>query len=420
MGFVQLHLHNHLGSRLDGVGDPKDYAKKAKEFGHKSLAVTDHGRLNAIYAHQKACIDEGVKPIIGVEMYVNEELVFMNDKGKRARNKNCHLVLLVKNEIGYKNLLKLNYLSVSDETHFYYSPRITAQEINEYKEGLMIGSACMANPFVSVLRETGDEAAAEELFVKYLDMFGDSFYTEIQFNEITNEIDNLKEGQKTANELMIGLANKHGVPIVMTGDVHYAEKGQDQLQTLAIAIRNRDTIDNISFELESKELFYHDTEDYKEFNKRWDYGLRDEDIDSYLAHTEVIAEQCNYEIPERTKMILPKVSSDDDALLIKKAQEGLKKKIGDTPPPEYQKRLAKELEILLRKGFASYCMILEDIYRFADGEGIYRGPSRGSGGGSLVLWSLDITTMDPIEHGLLFERFLNEKRCEDVVYDYFA
>ncbi|HUS50546.1 MAG TPA: PHP domain-containing protein, partial [Candidatus Paceibacterota bacterium] len=270
--FSQLHLHCHIGSRLDAIGSPEDYAQRASDFNHPYLALTDHGRISGIYEHQIQCLKFGVKPIIGVEIYVVGELEVFNKVKKRERTKTNHLILLVKNKKGYSSLLKLNYASMKDTSHFYYSPRIIMKELIENKEGLIIGTGCMANP-ISRLLLAEKENKAEELYIKMLDTFKDDFYTEIQLNEL--------EEQKIINEFMIRLANKHGVPLVMTGDVHYLEKGQDKLQTLAIAIRDKTTIDNIQFELESKNLYYHDIPDYIEFNKKFNFNYKEEDILSW-------------------------------------------------------------------------------------------------------------------------------------------
>jgi len=223
---------------------------------------------------------------------------------------------------------------------------------------------------------------------------------------------------------MIRLGNKFGVPIVITGDVHYLEKGQDKLQTLSIAIRDKSTIDNIKFQLESKQLFFHDEEDYINFNEEWKYGYSKSDIISWCNNAVDVANKCNFTIPKRTKVHLPKMSKDDDALLIKKAREGLQKKFKvegyKKIPNEYRKRLSMELETLIRKGFSSYCMILYDIYEFIGEKGYYRGAGRGSASGSLVLYALDVTTLDPIKYNLLFQRFVSAERTPDMVLNYWT
>lgn len=426
MSFCQLHLHTHIGSQLDGIGDPEQYAKLAKEKGHPALAVTDHGRMNAFFKHQEACVKEDIKPIFGVEAYVEFELERFEEKAgkkKRIRNENMHLILLAKNEAGYKNLLKLNYLSNADDKHFYYRNNILIKEIIEHKEGLIIGSGCGNSPFNKLFRK-GEEEKAEKLYKLFVDEFGDDFYTELHLSELYDRGEDDDYDQKKINDFELRMAKKYNRMIVLAGDVHYHLPGKDQIQTLAIAIRNRDTIDDITFEIESKNLYYHDIDDYKKFNKEWDYGYTNEQIEEWCSNTLKVAEKCNYLIPERNRMILPSVTEDDDSTIIRKAREGLAKRFDvdnyEDCPKEYKDRLSTELSVIIIKGMANYILILEDIFRFADERSIVRGPARGSGGGSLLLYALDITTLDPIKYGLIFERFLSAERSPDVVFDYFG
>lgn len=428
--FCQLHIHTHIGSQLDGVGDPKEYAALAKEKGHPALAVTDHGKMNAFYKHQEACVKEGIKPIFGVEAYVEFQLERFEEKAgkqKRIRNKNMHLILLAKNEVGYKNLLKLNYISMSDDKHFYYRNHITIDELFENKEGLIIGSGCGGSPFNTLFRE-GNEEEADKLYGRFVEEFGDDFYTELHISELYDRLDADGEedgyDQKKINAFELRMAKKHKRMIVLAGDVHYQLPGKDQIQTLAIAIRNRDTIDKLTFQIESKNLYYHDVDDYKNFSKQWDYGYTDEQIDEWCGNTVKIADRIDFLMPERNRMILPEVSDNDDALIIKKARYGLTKRCGvenyHDCPKEYKDRLDTEIKVIIQKGMSNYVLILEDVFRFADSENIMRGPARGSGGGSLLLYALDITTLDPIKYGLIFERFLSAERSPDVVFDYFG
>ena len=426
MAFSQLHIHTHLGSQLDGVGSPDQYAKLAKEMGHPALAITDHGKMNGHYEHFEACKKHGIKPIFGVEAYVVFKLIKeeeKNGKMKRVRNENMHMNLYAKNEVGYKNLLKLNYISNADEEHFYYRNNLLIKEVLKYNEGVIVGTACMGSPFARLYR-VGKKDQSEKLFKIFLDTFGDDFFVEVQLNEITNSIDELKEGQKSVNKWMISLAEKYNVPIVMTGDVHYAEKGLDRIQTMAIAISRGVTLDELDWDIEGKHLYYHGVDDYLEFNEKWDYGYSEEQIRQWCENSQIIVDKCEFEYKERNRILLPQFSEDDDSLLIEESKIGLQSKLGvdnwESVPTEYKQRLAKELEILLRKGFASYIMILWDVFNFAKEENIIRGPARGSGGGSLVLYALDISTLDPIRYELIFERFLSDQRTVDVVYDYFG
>ncbi|RLD64541.1 MAG: hypothetical protein DRJ01_00475 [Bacteroidetes bacterium] len=426
MSYSHLHLHTHMGSTLDGIGSSEQYAKLAKELGHPAIAITDHGKMNGHYEHYLACKKYGIKPIFGVEAYVEFELErteIVKEKEKRVRNKNMHLVLLAKNEIGYHNLLKLNYISNSDEQHYYYKNHILLKELFKHKEGIIVGTACMGSPF-SRLHMDGEVEKSEKLFKLFKEQFGDDFYAEIQLNEITHSIDNFKEGQKSVNEWIIHLAKKYEVPIVLTGDVHYATKGLDRIQTLAIAISRGVTLKEMDWDLEGKSLFYMDKKDFHQFNKDWGYNYTDEELEEWMDNTQLIVDKCSFEFKERNRLLLPTFSEDDDSLLITESKKGLIDKMGVSEwsevPVEYRKRLGKEVEIILRKGFASYIMILWDVFNFARDEEIMRGPARGSGGGSLLLFALDISTLDPIKYGLIFERFLSDERSVDVVYDYFG
>lgn len=419
---MHLHLHTTNGSFLDACSSSADYVKKAKEFNHPAIAITDHGRGGGLYIHQKECLKEGIKPILGIEMYLNDDLIYMVG-GKRKRKRDNHIILLASNEEGYKNLLKLNYLSMKDDTHFYYSPRITTQELFENSSGLICGTACIVSPFSALLKE-GKVYEAEQLFVSYLEIFKDNFYAEIQLNELTEEVGELKQGQKSYNDWIIGVANKYSVPIVITGDVHYTDKGMDKIQTLSIAIRDGATIDKLNFEFESKNLYYHNVEDFLNFNKEYGYEYKNEDIINWCDTTNYIASKINFLIKERTKAFFPKMSDDDDMLLVKKSKEGLckvfnKEKYIDCPE-EYRKRLEYELSVIIRKGFSSYMLMLEDIMEYANKEKISRGVARGSAAGSLIAYALDISKIDPIKFGLIFERFLSSQRAKDVIYDYFA
>lgn len=426
MKFTQLHIHANAGSRLDAVASSEDYAEKAKELGHTHLALTDHGKLSGFYDHQKACDKYDLIPIFGVEMYINDELIILDKKEKRQRIPNNHIILLAENQTGYKNLLKLNYISMNDTDHFYYRNHITFEELFTHSEGLIVGTACMASPFSRLFRE-GKEEEAEVLYKKFVEKFGkNNFYTELQLNEIINEekVPGAKEGQKTINNFMEGLADKYGITKVLTGDVHYLNDGDDWLQTVSLGIQDGSTYDNIKFELEGKHLFYHTVNDYKIFNKKWNYGYSDEYIEELCNNAYEISKRCNARIPERTKMILPTVTENDSKNLIILAREGLAKKLNketlEEVDKEYRDRLEKELEVLLRKGMASYILILEDIFRATKKEGLMAGAGRGSGAGSLVLYALEITTIDPLRFGLLFERFLSDSRSSDYVYNYFG
>ena len=424
MGFAQLHCHHASGSMLDSVVTSEELAQRAVQFGHKSLAVTDHGRLSAWFEHQVACRKYGLNPVFGLEQYVipDDELVTTNGNGKRIRCKNNHLILLAKNMEGMNNIRHLHYISMAAENHFYYNNHSTFSEIFKYKDGVICGTACMMSPFSNALKE-GNPEKAEELFKLFLENFRDDFYAEVQLNELTKPIAELSEGQKSTNDFMISLANKYSVPIVITGDVHYLDKEDYKLQDISLALREKRTVNEPGFTLESRTLFYHNKDDYKLFNERFGYNYSNEQIEQWCSNAEEIANRCHAEIPERTTMIFPTVTSEDEYEMEKLAKENLARKFGvddwKKAPEEYVERVEYELDLLKRKGFGSYCMVLHDIFRYCDEEGIPVGFGRGSGAGSLVLNLLGITRLDPIKYGLLFERFVSEARCVNTVVNYF-
>lgn len=374
--FTQLHIHTDLGSRLDAISSSFHYAEKAREYGHPSLAITDHGRMTGMFNHQKACNKYGIKPIFGVEMYLVDQLETYDNKNKRQRDKTNHLILLAKNEIGYKNLLYLNYLSMKDDFHFYYTNRILQEELFQNSEGIIVGTACMGSKWGRLLLE-GKEQEAKELYKQFVDHFKDDFYTEVQLNELNYEMEMLPKGQQTVNDFLIEQANKYGVPVVLTGDVHYINKGQDQVQTISIAVRNKTTIDNLNFEIESKHLYYHDEKDYLHFNKEFEYNYSVDNVIEWVNNTQVIANKCEYRIPERRKMYIPHMTENDDETLVRLCRNALNSKFDNSPPEEYKRRLNHELEVLLRKGFSSYVLVLKDMIDFVLAEGYMTAPGRG-------------------------------------------
>ena len=373
--FTQLHLHTHF-SLLDGISSSYQYAERAVEYNHSSLAITDHGRMTGVYNHQQACKKYDIKPIFGVEMYLVDQLETFNDKNKRQRDKTNHIILLAENEVGYKNLLYLNYLSMKDDQHFYYTNRILQSELFENSEGIIVGTACMGSKWGRLL-SSGKEKEAKDLYKQFVDHFKENFYTEVQLNELNYEMEELKEGQKSVNDFLIDQANLYGVPVVLSGDVHYIDKGQDALQTVSIAIRNKATIDNLNFEIESKQLYYHDERDYINFNKEFGYNYNEQDINQWVNNTQIIANKCNYRIPERRKMYIPSITENDDETLVKLSRNALSGMFGDNIPVEYKKRLNHELEVLLRKGFSSYILILKDMVDYVLSEGYMVGVGRG-------------------------------------------
>lgn len=426
MNFTQLHIHTLIGSKLDGISSPMEYAKIAKEMGHKYLACTDHGSLSALFELQKACDEFDLKPIFGLEQYVvKKEEIERKLSGVKGRYNSGHLILLAYNEQGYENLCRLHYMSHHDEGHFYYKNHNTFEEIFKFSEGLIAGTACISSPFAKYLRN-GEPEKGEELFKQFKEVFKDNFFAELQLNELTDDtIEGLEEGQKTVNNYISYLADKYDVKKVITGDVHYAEPEDEIIQRLSISFSTASTkgkADN--FEINTKSLYYHSVDDYKDFNKKWEYGYTNEQIEEWCNNTNYFAEKCTYTIPERDHMIIPTLTSDDITLMGEEIYKGLEAKMAEgiidkNQKEEYIERIEYEKEILTRKGFASYVMLLWDIFKFCSDNNFVVGLGRGSGAGSLVMYLLGITKIDPIKNGLIFERFLSDSRSPDVVVSYF-
>ena len=375
--YVPLHLHS-IYSIYDGLGTVQEYAQKAAKYGHRAMALTDHGRMGGIVEHRNACLKNGIKPIVGIEAYATNKLVVNDDKGKRKRTKNNHVILLAKNEKGYKNILRLNYLSNKDEEHYYYNPRISFEELFTYSEGIVCGSACLASSFANLLKYE-KEKEAEELFVKFIEVFKDDFYAEIQLNEVNiDEGGLLSRGQISYNKWLIEKATRFGVPIVAAGDVHYINKEDYKTQELSFNLRADKEEDE---EFVCKSLYYHKTEDFLRFNKDFGYNYKESDLISWVENSCYIADKIDFIIPERDRMFLPRMSDNEEDDLVRKAVKGLTEhfNVNDLSdvPEEYRNRLKHELSLILRKGISRYFLVLNDICEYADSQDITRGSARG-------------------------------------------
>lgn len=410
------HLHVHsIYSVYDGVSSPEQLVDEAVRQGAKALALTDHGAMGGLFRFQQAAKNKGIKPILGVEGYVVEELITMNGK-KRVRTQNNHLIMLAKNKQGWENLCHLNYISNLDEEHFYYKPRNTFEEIFQYKEGIVVGSACLASIFSRSLLD-GNTEKAENYFKRFVDEFGESFYAEIQMNELVSD-------QRKYNAFVIEMAKKYNVKVVLTGDVHYATKEGAITQNFMFSLRKEEESEGDDT-YKCKSLFMQTVDDFKYFNKRWEYGYTDEQIEEWCHNSDLIAEQCNYEIPLGTGMKLPRFCFDEEAEFTKRAKDGLAKHFNceyKDCPEEYRKQLEYEIQVLLKKGAYNYMLNLSSIIQWTKENGYSLGVSRGSAGGSLVNVCLGIASwaIDPLKHHLLFERFVSEQRLVSCTYKYYT
>ncbi len=393
MKFTHLHVHSHY-SLLDGLPKIDGLIDRALELGMDSLALTDHGSLYGAVEFYKKAKAKGIKPIIGTELYMAPR--HRTDKQPRVDDKNFHLILLVKNKTGYQNLVFL--MTKAWLEGFYYKPRIDKKLLKERAEGLIGSSACLAGEIPQAILK-GDPKKAESLALEYQSIFGPgNFFLELQHHA------NLPEQAKINAEL-IKISKKTGVPLVATNDVHYLRPEDAQAQDILMLV-------NTNADIEDPERLSMKDND---FSLRPPKQIIDyfQDVPEAISNTQKIVEQCNFEF-ELGKYQLPhfKVPSDQtpEEFLKELAYKGISRRYPDQTSKEVLDRLEYELGIITKTGFASYFLIVQDFVNWAKAQGISVGPGRGSAAGSIVAYLLNITDIEPLKYGLLFERFLNPER----------
>lgn len=390
--FTHLHVHSEY-SLLDGLAKIDKMLAKAMELGMESLALTDHGAMYGAIKFYLAAREFGIKPIIGVEAYVASRSRF--DKQASIDTDRFHLILLAKNETGYKNLMKLTTLAHIEG--FYYKPRIDKEILRQYSEGLIASSACLDGEIPSLLLRH-EEKKAEEKAKEYLDIFGKDFYLEIQHHPKIPQ-------QKEANTLLVKLSRRLGIPLVATNDSHYVEKDDAEAQDALLAVQTQKLIsdkDRITM-LNSPDFYLRSQEEMSAAFREYPEAI---------ANTQKIAEVCNLEIPIG-KWILPNYPLQEGITAEEELRKMANERLSDRFPKaekEIKERLDYELEIICNKGFATYFLIVQDFVNWAKKEKIRVGPGRGSASGSLVSYVLRITSIDPLRHNLPFERFMNPQR----------
>lgn len=388
--FTHLHLHTEY-SLLDGACRIEEVVARAKELGQKNLAVTDHGVLYGAVAFYKACKSQGIKPIIGCEVYVAPRSRF--DKVHGIDSERYHLILLCKNETGYKNLIKL--VSAAWVDGFYTKPRVDRELLEKYHEGLIALSGCLFGEVASkVLRR--NIAEAEETALWYKKTFGDgNYYLEIQNHGMIEE--------REVTDGIVTLSRRCKIPLVATNDVHYCKKNDADIQRVLIAIQTNKVVG------EDNALDFSSDEFYLKSGDEMAQAFCD--YPEAVANTCVIADKCNYDfIFGQTKLPLFDAPVQDHKQFLRdECLNGLQNIFGKIPD-KYHKRLDYELSVIDEMGFNDYFLIVADFIRFAKSQNIPVGPGRGSAAGSLAAYSLGITGIDPIANNLLFERFLNPER----------
>lgn len=390
-GFVHLHVHSEY-SLLDGACRLKDLARKAREEGMPAVAITDHGNLYGAIDFYEACVSEGVKPIIGCELYLTPE-DYTQKGGKN--HVLYHLTVLARNEQGYKNLMKLVTLAYTEG--FYYKPRIDLKLLERYSEGLIVLSGCIAGEIPSLLL-MGNYEEAERKALTYQEILGKgNFYLEIQKNGMPQ--------QDIVNKGLVALSKRTGIPLVATNDVHYINKEDAFWHDVLLCVQtNANLSDEDRLRFPTDEFYFKSFDEMKrEF----------EELPEALKNTVSIAEMCELTL-EFGKLKLPQYDVpqgyDLHGYLVYLCEKGLREKFGDSPPKEVIDRMNYELKVIRETGYSGYFLIVSDFINYARSIGIPVGPGRGSAAGSLVAYLLGITTLNPIEYGLLFERFLNPER----------
>ncbi len=396
--FVHLHVHTEY-SLLDGACRIDRMFDRLKELGQTAIAITDHGVMYGCVDFYKAAKKAGVKPIIGCEVYVATRSRF--DKVNRIDGSN-HLVLLCKNETGYKNLIKL--VSAGFIEGFYSKPRVDKELLEQHHEGLVCLSACLAGEIPQALL-AGDYEKAKAAALYFNDLFAQgNFYIEIQDHGI--------DAQQQILPLLIRLARETGIPLVATNDAHYLRKEDSKMQSILICIQTGKTVqDADKLEFETDEFYLKSTEEM--------YDLFSIAPDA-CENTIKIAEMCNFDF-EFGVTKLPYFEApdgmDNQVYFEKLCREGLVRRYGDGVTDEMRERLEYEIDVIRRMGYTNYYLIVFDFINYAKQQGIPVGPGRGSGAGSLAAYCVGITNIDPIRYNLLFERFLNPERVSMPDFD---
>lgn len=392
MSFVHLHVHTEY-SLLDGACRIDKLTEAARSLGQTALAITDHGVMYGAVNFYRACKDAGIKPIIGCEVYVAPRSRFEKEHG--IDNEYSHLILLCRNETGYKNLCYLESMAFTEG--FYIKPRIDWELLRGHSEGLICLSGCLAGEIPQKLI-TGDYKAAKARALELRELFGeDGFYLELQNHGIREEA--------RAAEGLIALHKDTGIPLVVTNDAHYIEKKDAYYQDVLMCIQTGKTVDSTNrMRFETEELYLKSEEEMRALFPDWQEAA---------DNTVKIAEMCSFDFTFGHYFLprfkLPEGESDSYEYLKKLCERGFAERY-PALPEEVHAQLEYELSMISKMGFVDYFLIVSDFIGFAKRNGIPVGPGRGSAAGSVVSYCLHITDVDPIKYNLFFERFLNPER----------
>jgi DNA polymerase-3 subunit alpha len=417
MAYVGLHVHTHY-SLFDGIATPQEYVDRAVSLGMSALAITDHGSLSGHREMYRAAKEQGIKPILGVEGYITEDRFDHRDKDERTGPLDLvynHIILLAKNKKGLENLNKLNEIAWTEG--FYKKPRIDYEVLEKYKEGIIVSSACPSGVLAKAI-EAGELAVAKKHIEWFKNVFGDDYYIEM-----------MPHTAAEINKVLVELADEFGVKMIATPDCHHADTSQKEVQELKLILNtySNKVQKDATYEKSKKHDNLMDRLDYlygadrqMSFNKFDIHLLSHDEIkaameaqgidrpDMYSNTLEVAEKIEDYDIKDGLNL-LPVQYQDPDGELKTLALEGLKER-GLEGNQEYLDRLEEELKVIKDKSFGPYFLVVRNMINWAKKEGIMVGPGRGSSAGSLLCYSLGITDIDPIPHGLLFFRFINPER----------
>ncbi|HCA04310.1 MAG TPA: DNA polymerase III subunit alpha, partial [Ruminococcaceae bacterium] len=398
MAFTHLHVHTEY-SLLDGASRVNELAAAAKRKGFDSLAITDHGVMYGVIDFYRACQKEGIKPVIGCEVYVAPRSRFDKNSGYERY---YHMILLCENQTGYQNLIKLVSLGFTEG--FYSKPRVDDSLLERYHEGLICLSACLAGEIPQKLLNN-DYAGAKQKAEYYRDLFGrENFFIELQNHNIPEEIRIIPSLAQIAREIGVGLA--------ATNDSHYTEKEDSKTHSILLCIQTGSTVeDENKMEFQTDE-FYLKTED----EMRALFG----EYEGAIENTHKIAERCNvsFTFGERKLPRFDVPNGENHLDFFRRGcYEGLKKRYGEKPGKALTDRLEYEISVISKMGFVDYYLIVNDFVQYAKSRKIPVGPGRGSGAGSLCAYCIGITDIDPIKYNLIFERFLNPERVSMPDFD---
>ncbi len=397
--FVHLHVHSEY-SLLDGMCRIDELPKLAKEMGMKSIAITDHGVMFGAVNFYKACQKEGIKPIIGCEAYLAPRTRFEKEVG--IDDEYFHLTLLCKNKKGYENLIKLVSLSFTEG--FYYKPRIDKDILKEYSEGLICLSGCLAGELSTLILADKYEEAKEKA-KWYKDVFKDDYYLEIQNNGVAQQV--------IVNQNLIKMSRELNIPLVATNDSHYLRKEDSYNHEILLCIQTGKKMnDETRMRFATNEFYIKSPEEMADYFS---------EVPEAIENTVKIADKCNFDfefgVTKLPNYDVPKEFKTHEEYFRDLAWKGIENRYGKNYSNEIKERAAFELDVIAKMGYVDYFLIVWDYIHYAKTHNIPVGPGRGSGAGSIIAYAIEITDIDPMKYGLLFERFLNPERISMPDFD---